>query len=160
MPNKILKFFHFLEDSMLVTLITSLLLLSCTQILLRNLGVSGLMWADTSTRILVLWLAFFGAMRASRLQNHISIDLLSHYGNQTVQKIIHFIVSISSAAICGTASYYCWLFVQIEKEDGAIAFLIVPVWLCEIIIPFGLAIITLRFIFNALTLPASYEYDT
>lgn len=154
-----LKCLHFLEDSALVSLIVTLVFLSLTQIILRNIGVAGFMWAETANRIIVLWLAFFGAMRASRLQNHIAIDLLSHYANLPTQKIIHFIVYMGCSVVCAIAAYYCWDFVLEEYESGMNAFLFVPVWVSEIIIPFGLSVIAVRFLIQSVAY-RSTSFDT
>ena len=70
-----------------------------------------------------------------------------------MKKSMHFVVSLSCSAICAVAAYYSYLFVLIEKEDGMIAFLNVPVWFCEAIIPFALTVIAARFLRYALTLP-------
>ncbi len=153
---KLRNILYTLEDSLLLTLVVSMVVLSFSQLVLRNLGVGGMAWSDGALRVNVLWLAMFGALRASRLQNHISINLLSHYVSETLKKRLHFIVSLCCAAICAVAAYYSFLFVQLEKEDGFTAFLNVPVWLCEAIIPFALAIIAIRFLFFALTLPEPY----
>ena len=120
---------------------------------MRNLGINGFLWAESASRILVLWLAMFGAMRASRLQNHIAIDLLSHYSKGWFLQTSHFFISIGSAIVCALVAYYSLKFIRIEYEDGATAFLNVPVWFCEAIIPFSLSIITLRFIFHSLRAP-------
>ena len=153
---KLRNILYTLEDSLLLTLVVTMVVLSFSQLVLRNLGVGGMAWSDGALRVNVLWLAMFGALRASRLQNHISINLLSHYVSGTLQKSLHFIVSLCCAAICAVAAYYSFLFVQLEKEDGFTAFLNVPVWLCEAIIPFALAIIAIRFLVFALTLPEPY----
>jgi TRAP-type C4-dicarboxylate transport system permease small subunit len=155
--NKIISAIHYAEDSAIVILVITMIVLSGSSLVLRNIGFSGLTWAETAIRISVLWLAMFGALRASREQSHIGIDLITHYTPEHIQRYIHFLVSITSAAICGTASYYSYLFILSEKEEGMIAFLDVPVWLCEAIIPFGLAIITLRFIIHSLTPPKPHE---
>ena len=141
----LLKFLHGLEDSVLVALITSLLFISFSQIVLRNTGMAGLTWADSANRVIVLWLALFGAMRASRLRNHIAIDLMSHYGNALVKRIMHILVSIFAAAVSGIAAWYSLEFVIGEYEYPSNAFLNVPTWLCEAVIPFALAVIALRF---------------
>lgn len=153
MLNKILRPLHFLEDSALVLLMLTLVVMGLAQIVFRNLGMSGMMWVDSATRVAVLWLAMFGALRASREQKHIVIDLISHYTKPTFRKITFFIASISSAAICLTAAIYSYQFVRGEMEDGAIAFLNVPEWLCQMIIPVALLIIALRCVFNALNAP-------
>ncbi len=153
MLRTIRNLLYTLEDSLLLTLILTMVVLSFSQLVLRNVGVSGMVWSDTALRINVLWLAMFGALRASRLQNHIAIDVLTRFVPETLKKGIHFVVSLSCSAVCALAAYYSYLFVMIEKEDGMIAFLNVPVWLCEAIIPFALAIIAIRFLLYALTLP-------
>ena len=153
---KLRKALYSLEDSLLLTLVLTMVVLSFSQLVLRNLGVSGMTWSDTALRVNVLWLAMFGALRASRLQSHISINVLSHYVPDALKKNLHLVVSICCAAICAVAAYYSFLFVQLEKEDGLIAFLNVPMWLCEAIIPAALAIIAARFLGFALTLPESY----
>lgn len=156
--NKALTFVHFIEDSIIVILVIAMLALSSSSIVLRNMEIGGLTWAETAIRICVLWLAMFGALRASREQSHIAIDLVTHYTSEKIQQIIHFIVSISGASICGIATYYSYIFVQSEKVDGMMAFLKVPAWACEAIIPFTLAMITLRFVFHSLKLPIAHEY--
>ncbi len=156
--NKAIRLLHILEDSVIVILAMAMIILSCSSIVLRNLDMGGFTWAENAVHIIVLWLAMFGALRASREQSHIAIDLVTHYTSQKWQKVIHFVVSISGAAICGIASYYSFIFVQSEKADGLIAFLNVPAWICEAIIPFGLAVITLRFVFHCLKLPTPHEY--
>ena len=158
MLNKLLRLLHWLEDSVLVTLVLAMLLLSVGQIALRNLGFSGFLWAETASRIMVLWLAMFGAMRASRMQNHIAIDLFSHYTGPRLQRAIHLLTSLFAAAVCSIAAYYSWQFVVLEMEDGGNAFLKVPAWFCEAIIPFSLAVIGLRFLLHSVRLPAPREH--
>lgn len=149
MTNKFIKPFHFLEDSALVVLTLTTIGLGAAQIILRNSGVTGLVWMDPAARVAVLWLAMFGALRASREQKHIVIDLLSHYSKPSIRKITFFIVSIATAAICFFAAYYSFAFVWDEYDSGKLygyemAFLNVPVWFCEAIIPVTLALVGLR----------------
>ncbi len=156
--KKTLSFLHFLEDSSLVTLTLTLLLISILQIIFRNMGIAGLMWADSAMRILVLWLAFLGAMRASRLRSHIAMDLVSHYAPIWLQHILHIIVSLSCGSICAIAAYFSWDFVLEEYQSNITAFLNIPVWLTEAIIPLALSIIALRFFFHTfLFIPSSDE---
>ena len=159
MHNKfslITKPLHKLEDFTLVALVLGLIGLSITQILLRNLADSGLVWAENALRILVLWIAMFGAMRASRDGEHISIDILKRYFTGTPQMLTTLVALLFSAILCTAAAYYSAEFVLLEHEDGSMAFLSVPGWLCEAIIPFALACMALRFITQAITLVAQY----
>ena len=153
---KIRDALNLIEDSVLIALVVSMVVLSFSQLVLRNMGVSGMAWSDAALRVNVLWLAMFGALRASRLQNHIAIDVVTRYVHPKAQKTIHLLVSLGSAVICAIAAYYSYAFVMLEREDNAMAFLNVPVWVCEAVIPFALVVITARFLLNMFNLPEPY----
>jgi len=142
-----------LEDSVLIALVVSMVVLSFSQLVLRNMGVGGMAWSDVALRVNVLWLAMFGALRASRMQSHIAIDVVTRYVQPSVQNIIHLLVSLGSFAVCSVAAYYSYQFVMLEREDNTMAFLNVPVWLCEAVIPFALAVIAIRFLLNMFNRP-------
>ncbi len=147
-----LRVLHKLEDGLLLSIVLLLIGLSLTQILLRNAMDSGLVWADPALRILELWVAMVGAMRASRDRAHIAIDILRRYFKGPVRYLATWFSLIAAAGICAIASYYSFEFIQLEREDSAIAFLSIPVWYCEAIIPFALGIMALRFLYQSLML--------
>lgn len=153
MLSKLLKLLHILEDSLLVSLVLAIIIVGAMQIILRNANVGGITWIDPAMRVGILWLAMFGALRASREQKHIVIDLLSHYSRPKLRKITYFIVSISAAVICFIAAYYSIIFVYGEMQDGGNAFLNVPEWICVAIIPISLALIGLRSLTSSLRPP-------
>jgi TRAP-type C4-dicarboxylate transport system permease small subunit len=126
-------------------LLTAILLAS-SQIILRNFFDSGIFWADSALRILVLWIGMLGAMFASRNKKHIRIDVLSHYLPEKLQSNIWRITELITAMVCAIVAYYSIEFIQYEYEDGLIAFANVPVWLCETIIPIAFIIMSLRYI--------------
>ena len=142
------QFLNYIEDGTIVLLILTLLGISITQIILRNLDLNGILWAETAMRVIVLWLAFLGAMRASRLQNHISINLFQQIQNPAFLLITHRLSQFFSALVCATAAYFSWLFLVIEYQDSQIAFLFFPNWFIESIIPLGLGVISIRFIYQ------------
>lgn len=143
-----IRFIHRFEDFALVGALITMLAIALMQIVLRNFFDSGVLWAETFSRVLVLWLAMLGAMVATREANHINIDVLSRYLSAIPLKIVRVMTSLASAAICGTAAYYCYEFVQYEYEDATIAFAKVPNWICQAIIPFGFGVMSLRFIIH------------
>lgn len=157
--KQLITVLHKMEDASLVILLLFLLGMALIQIVTRNAGFSGFIWFDTASRISVLWLALFGAMRASRLQNHIAIDLINHYCGHTSQRVIHALVSISACIICAYSAWYSYLFVVSEYHYPSVAFLNIPVWACETIIPFSLAVISLRFLLFSLKLPPLHTED-
>ena len=139
------------ETFLLLFFLLGAILLASTQILLRNFFDSGIFWADSALRILVLWIGMTGAMFASRNKKHIRIDILSHYLPEKLRDNIWRVTELITAIVCGITAYYSIQFIQYEYEDGLIAFANVPVWLCETIIPFAFIVMALRYFFYAVT---------
>ena len=144
----ILKLIHKAEDSLLVAALATMLGTAILQIILRNFFDSGIFWAESFLRILVLWLAMLGAMVATREANHISIDAFSRYLKPSHARWTNFFINIFSAAICTIVTYYSLEFVGYEYEDQTIAFAKVPTWICQSIIPLGFAVMAFRFVIN------------
>lgn len=141
---------HWLEDTALISALASMLTLAIIQIVLRNFFDSGFLWAESSLRILVLWVAVLGAMVATRENNHINIDALSRYVPENLQPAIRLLTSLFAAVICGTVAWHSFVFVQFEYEDQTIAFASVPTWACQSILPFGFAVMAFRFVYSAI----------
>lgn len=137
---------HRLENIALISSLITMLGIAVLQIFLRNFFDSGFLWAESFLRILVLWVAMLGAMVATRENNHISIDVLSRYLPGRAQTGVALLTSLFSAAICGAVAWHSFAYVQLEYEDQTIAFANVPTWACQSILPFGFAIIALRFV--------------
>jgi TRAP-type C4-dicarboxylate transport system permease small subunit len=151
MINKIYQLLLKTETGILVALLISMIVMAVVQIIMRNAFSSGLLWADAFVRISVLWLAFLGAMVASRSGRHIVIDVFFQTLNEKTQQIVKRITDIFSTVVCFVATYYSFEFVKFEYEDAGLAFLNIPNWLCESIIPFAFLIIGLRYFFSAVT---------
>lgn len=144
------RLFHRLEDSLLVLALTSMLGFALLQILLRNFFDSGILWADSFLRILVLWVTMLGAMVATREVSHIKIDLLARYLPRPLALVSIALASLFAAAICGVTAWYILELVRYEYEDGTIAFGVVPTWLCQIIMPVGFGFMSLRFFYRSI----------
>jgi len=134
-----------IEDGILVGLLLLMIGLAVTQIFLRNLFDSGIVWSDILVRILVLWVGLLGAMVASRQGNHINVDILDRYLPERAKPLVSIVVQLFTALICTVAAYFSLLFVQIEYADGGMAFAKVPAWVCEAIIPFAFGVIAVRY---------------
>jgi TRAP-type C4-dicarboxylate transport system permease small subunit len=65
-----------LEDAVLVSILSGMILLAAGQILLRNVFDVGFIWTDELLRMLVLWIALAGAVAASRADKQINIAVL------------------------------------------------------------------------------------
>ena len=136
-----------IETILLLFFLFATILLASSQIVLRVFFDSGLFWADSALRVMVLWIGMFGAMFASRSNRHIRIDVLSHYLPEHIKNNVWRLTDFISAAVCFLVSFHAVKFVQYEYEEGLIAFANVPVWLCEAIIPVAFIVMGLRYFF-------------
>lgn len=148
MTKNILRIYNALlatETFLLLFFLFAAIFLASSQILLRNFFDSGIIWADSALRVMVLWIGMIGAMFASRNKKHIRIDVLSHYLPVNLRDNIWRVTELITAGVCGIVVFYSIEFIQFEYEDGQIAFANVPVWLCETIIPVAFSIMALRY---------------
>ncbi|MES9899740.1 MAG: TRAP transporter small permease [Sedimenticola sp.] len=148
--KRLTRLLTIIEDGLLVILLTAMILLAGAQIFLRNFFDAGFIWADPSLRIMVLWVGLLGAMVATRNSRHISIDVISHYLMDGHKAWINRLTDGFAAIVCLLVSWHGVRFVLFEMEEGAILFLNIPAWLCELIIPIGFVVMGLRFLLHSL----------
>jgi TRAP-type C4-dicarboxylate transport system permease small subunit len=137
-----------LEEFIMALLLGAMILLAGSQILLRNLFDSGLVWADPVLRIIVLWIALFGALAATRDHRHLRIDLVSHSLSEKNQALLAKLHDLFSAVVCLTIGWHAARFVYVEWQEGSTLFSNVPAWLGELIIPLGFTLMGLKFLLN------------
>lgn len=143
---RLISIFQKIEDTILVSLLLTMITMAVLQIFLRNLFDSGIVWADPMVRVLVLWLGLIGAMVASRSGNHISIDVISRYLPGTLKQASGLVVNLFTAGISGLMAWHSFRFVAMEKADQMTAFANVPAWVCEAIIPVAFSVISIRYV--------------
>jgi TRAP-type C4-dicarboxylate transport system permease small subunit len=146
--NRTGRILQLVENGLMALLLTAMILLAVGQILLRNLFDSGLLWADPTLRLLVLWLTLLGAIAATRDDRHIRIDLLSRFFNNRAKAWLEVLTDLFSAAVCGLIAWHSARFVLLEWQEQSQLFGLLPAWLGELIIPFGFGIMSLRFLLN------------
>lgn len=136
---------HRLEDGILIGLLVLIIGIAVTQIFLRNLFASGIIWGDVVVRILVLWIGMVGAMVASRNGNHICIDAVTRYMPKRFRGGVSCLSELFTAAVSAIMAYYSFQFVGMEIEDGGKAVAQIPAWVCEAVIPVAFTVIALRY---------------
>ena len=124
--------------------------ISVTQIFLRDFFDFGIVWAETLTRLLVLWTAMIGSMIAARSSQHIRIDLVERFYQGKYRKQILGAMQLFTALICLAMAYYSMGLLMLEYEDGTTAFADLPSWLFISIIPFAFFIMGFRYLTNAI----------
>ena len=138
-----------LEDSLLIALVSSFLLLAVAQIVLRNAFGEGILWAEPAMRIAVLWIAMIGGMVACREGGHIKINLFEVYAEGRARRVLAGLAHLGAFLTCAALAYASWLFVGYERMDGMTTFLNLPAWWFESILPVGFAVMALRFLHDS-----------
>ncbi len=136
---------HRVEDTILALLLGAMILLAPLQIFLRVFFDAGLTWADPMIRVLVLWVGMFGAISASRGDRHITVDVFPRLLPGRARAAASVAVHLFTVTICGLLAWHSWRFVQSEREFGDVAFLGVPTWILQSVLPFAFAMIALRY---------------
>lgn len=134
-----------LETWSIVVLVAFLLGFAMLQVILRNVFATGIVWADTLTRHLVLWIGFLGACLATKEKKHISIDLLPRLFPARGSLAVGTLISTFNCTVCAALLYASVDFVEVERAGGSMAFSGIPLWPFESIFPLAFAVMTVRF---------------
>ena len=123
-----------------------MIVLAVGQIVLRQVFSTGIMWADELVRIIVLWLAMFGAVAAARDNRHIRIDALSHLLPSAVIRYLRIVVDLFAAVVCGVIAWHSWRFLQLEIEFQDTLLIDTPAWMLHIVVPVAFLLVGYRFV--------------
>ena len=134
------------ENVLLATLLTAMILLAGWQIVQRNFIGGGMIWADELLRLLVLWLGFLGAMAACRDDRHVAIDLLLRFLPARLKAPVKTLLHIFTSVVCGLLAFYSYRFVQMEHEYQTVVLGGLPAWWFELILPIGFGMMSLRYL--------------
>ncbi|MEK7671275.1 MAG: TRAP transporter small permease subunit, partial [Bacteroidota bacterium] len=88
------------ETAFLVLFLANMIVLSFSQVVLRNFFGTGFLWADPLVRHLVIWVGFMGAAIASHEERHISIDALTKFFSPRWKDISQIITSLFALIVC------------------------------------------------------------
>jgi TRAP-type C4-dicarboxylate transport system permease small subunit len=136
---------HRVEDGLLAVLVAGLVLLAGGQIVLRTLFQFGYDWVDPLLRTLVLWVAMAGAAVAAREDKHLGVDAIPRMLNGLPKAAARLIAQGFAATICFALAWYSVGLVQLERESQVLAFGPVPVWVTQLAMPIGFAVMGVRF---------------
>jgi TRAP-type C4-dicarboxylate transport system permease small subunit len=134
------------ENSMLVLLLGTMILLASSQIILRNFFDSGFVWADEFLRICLLWTAMFGAVAASRDNRQIAIDVLSRFLAGRWLGAVMAVVQLFTAAVSGLIAWHSYRFVADSREFQDLLLGDWPAWVFQAVIPVGFGLIAYRYL--------------
>ena len=142
----LLNSIRYIENTLLVLILTAMIGLAGSQIMLRNLFDSGIGWGDPVLRVLVLWIGMLGAMIATQQDKHIRIDLLSRYLSPSWRDRAARLNSLFAAVVCSLLAWHSGRFVYFEWQDSNTLVNNIPIWVAELVLPFGFAVMALHFV--------------
>lgn len=145
-----LRILHRVEDALIALLLVALIVLAATQIVARLVFNAGWPWLDPLSRVLVVWIALFGALAAVRDDRHISLDIASFLLRGPLRRYARAATLLLAAGISATLAWYGWRLVELDREGGGTIFGNVPAWQAELCLPLVFGLMALRFFLRAL----------
>lgn len=141
------------EDTLLVIILIGMILLAGSQIFLRNFFDYSLFWGDEMLRIMVLWITIAGGLAASRMDKHISIEVLDRFLPPKAQLLTKVVIDLFTASICGLFAWHSARFVMGSYEFGDTLMKNTPAWMLQIILPIGFGLMAYRHLVLAFRRP-------
>ena len=141
------------EDAVLLVILISMILLAGAQIFLRNFFDYSLFWGDEMLRLMVLWLTVAGGLAASRMDKHISIEVLDRFMPAGMQLFTKMLIDLFTAAVCGLFSWHSARFVMGSYEFGDTRLSDTPALMLQIILPVGFGLMAYRHLVYAIKRP-------
>ncbi|MFA7382789.1 MAG: TRAP transporter small permease subunit [Desulfurivibrionaceae bacterium] len=148
--QRISRLLERLEETVLLLLLAAMIVLACVQIALRDIWGSGLSWADPLLRVMVLWAGLLGAVVATKMDKHISIDLASHFLPKGIFCWLRVVRYLFATIVCLVLTWVAIDFVRQEALQGngqEMAGL--ASWQLNLVFPIAFAGISLRFLIGS-----------
>ncbi len=147
------KALSWIENSLVIVLFSSMVILAFLQVVLRNVFSTGFLWADPLLRHMVLWIGLIGASLATEQVKHLNLDIITRFVSSKTQNILRIITNLFAGIITIFIAEAGWTFLQNEIESGEIILSIgrfnFPAWWFQIIIPIGFGLMAFRFFIRA-----------
>lgn len=145
MLARMVKMVTWAENALLVAMLALMVSLAAAQILLRNFLDTSLFGADQMLRLLVLWVAFLGAVAASREGKHIHVDVIARWLPARIKAGVGALTDLFTLGVCLLLAWQAFRFMQSARNSGEMAFGSLPVWVAELILPLAFTLIALRY---------------
>lgn len=134
------------ENTVLVILLVTMMVLATSQIVLRNFFGAGFVWADELLRLMVLWLALAGSVAAARADKQISINVLSRFLPARGKAVMRVVANLFTAVVCGLLAYHSGRFLaaSFEYEDQLLGGM--PAWWFQVVMPVAFGLMCWRYV--------------
>ena len=137
-------------STLVVFFLTSMVLISFTQVILRNFFSTGIGWADVVLRYLVIAVGMFGAVLAARQGRQISIDVFSRLLPAKARLVVTWLIGLFTIVVSSAMGRAAIVFVQGEFEFGTEISPGLAAWYFQLFIPLGFFLIAFQVLLNLL----------
>lgn len=142
---RLIKIVTWTENALLISMLGLMVSLAAVQILSRNFLGMSIFGADQMLRLMVLWVAFLGAVAASREGKHIHVDAIARWLPDRIRAGVAAVTDLFTLVVCLALAWQALRFMQSARESGEMAFGALPVWVTAFILPLAFTLIALRY---------------
>ncbi len=137
------------EDGLTGVALLAMGVLPVLELALRTFLNKGLPGSSGYVQNLTLWVAFLGAMVASREGRHLNLSTGAEFLPPRFHDTAAALVAMASTAVASGLFWASLQFVQSEKASPANIAGWLPIWMVESILPAAFMVIALRFVVQA-----------
>ena len=133
------------ENTVLVLLLITMIVLAVGQIFLRIFFSIGFVWADELVSLTVLWVAIVASVAAARSDRHLRIDAVSNFVTEKYARYPRIIVDSFAAGMCLFLAWHAFRYIRLLQEYEDVVLTNIPAWIAFAIIPVSFALMAYRF---------------
>lgn len=134
------------EKITLILLLASMILLSFSQVVMRNFFSFGFIWISDFLRAEVIWITFVGAALATEYKRHIRIDVLTRLiRNKPTIRVFDALADLFTACISALLFVAAVQYIALMKPYSTdVLILGIEEWMIRLVIPYAFAAMTIR----------------
>ena len=146
--NKLNEIMGKVETLFMCLFLMIMIVLAFTQVVARNIFNEGIPWADTVVRLMVIWVGFLGATLATKIDQHLTIEVLTKYMPERVKHAIAVLLKVFAICVCYFLLMASFKFLANERSTGESFFDLFPSWWTLTIIPLTFILIPFHLLFT------------
>ncbi len=134
-----------IESAVLILFLSSMMLMSFLQVVLRNFFNWGFIWGDSFLRYLVFFIGLLAASLATRNEKHINIDALARILSPRLKEISAIVTNLFAATVTFFLTRASIEFINVGLDPADTMFLGLPIWYAGAVIVICFGMMTFRF---------------